>query len=71
MKMFAEKIIDPVKILTLGKYSLQSIKTTRLFIQIIIAATLMGCISLGLVEKLIVFGLRWVYAFLDYTEFLR
>lgn len=71
MKMFAEKIIDPVKILTLGKYSLQSIKTTRLFIQIIIAATLMGCISLGLVEKLIVFSLRWVYAFLDYTEFLR
>ena len=71
MKMFAEKIIDPVKILTLGKYSLQSIKTTSLFIQIIIAATLMGCISLGLVEKLIVFGLRWVYAFLDYTEFLR
>ena len=65
VQLFSDKVLDLVKLLTLGRYNIYTIRQRNIFIGLIIALALMGIIQNGVLEKIIVWILDWYFTISD------
>lgn len=63
VQLFCDKVFDPVSVLTLGNYNIHTVRSKFLVFSLIGALTLMGIIQAGNLEKIIMFFIRFYYAF--------
>lgn len=62
VQLFCNKVIDPIKFLTVGHYDIHTVRSKYLIFSLIGALTIMGIIQAGNLEKIIMFFVRIYYA---------
>lgn len=66
VQKFCDKVFDPIKLLTLGNYTILTIRNKFLIISLISALAIMGFIQIGNLEKIIVFFIKTYYAIMGF-----
>lgn len=65
VQLFCDRVFDPVKLLTFGNHTIQTLRSTTLLVSLVIAVSLMGIIQMGNLEKIIMFFIKVFYSIMS------